>query len=197
MQKYRIIDYSVKPAFLIYLALSLLLLPFWWVLAWFTAVAVHELSHLLMLRLLGLTIYNISFDINGAKIEAEHMMNYRELLCALAGPLGGYLLVLFIRVYPELAVCGVLQSVYNMLPIYPLDGGRILRCLLNIITHNSVSGNTIKYIEWFVLAMLFSVALYSTFVLKLGVLPLILVFALFLKNKSVKFPCKQVKLIVQ
>lgn len=197
MQKYRIIDYSVKPAFLIYLALTLLLLPFRWVLAWFTAVAVHELSHLLMLRLLGLTIYNISFDINGAKIEAEHMMNYRELLCALAGPLGGCLLVLFIRVYPELAVCGVLQSVYNMLPIYPLDGGRILRCILNIITHNSVSGNTIKYIEWFVFAMLFSVALYSTFVLKLGVLPLILVFALFLKNKSVKFPCKQAKLIVQ
>lgn len=197
MQKFRINDYSIKPAVLIYLALSLLLLPFTWVFAWFSAVVVHELSHFLMLRLLGVTIYSISFDVGGAEIETEHMMNYRELLCALAGPLGGCLLALFIRMYPELAVCGILQSLYNMLPIYPLDGGRILRCLLSMVMHNSVSENTIKYIERLVFTMLFSIALYSTFVLKLGVIPIMFVFALFLKNKSVKFPCKQAKLIVQ
>lgn len=188
---------ALQPAFLIYLAFSLLLLPFRWLLAWLLAVSLHELSHWLMLCAMKVKIYSVTFGANGAEIETEHMMNHRELLCALAGPLGSCILVIFIRIYPELAVCGILQSLYNFLPIYPLDGGRVLRCLSGMLLNDEWSTAVVLSVEWVVFAILFVVAVYCTFILKLGVVPLVLLCALFLKNKSIKIPCKHAKQIVQ
>ena len=56
-----------------------------------------------------------------------------ECLCALAGPVGGFLLLSMCRIYPELAVWGMFQSIYNLLPVYPLDGGRAVRCIALIL----------------------------------------------------------------
>ena len=58
------------------------------------------------------------------------MSGGREVVCILAGPLGGLSLLLLCRRFPRVAICGMLQSVYNVLPIYPLDGGRALRGIL-------------------------------------------------------------------
>ena len=56
----------------------------------------------------------------------------RELLAAAAGPVGSLSLMLMGRFFPRLALCGLVQGLFNLLPIYPLDGGRILRRALEL-----------------------------------------------------------------
>ena len=59
-------------------------------------------------------------------MTADPMGRGAELLCTLAGPVAGGLTVLLWRWYPELAVAGLVQTVFNLLPVPPLDGFGIL-----------------------------------------------------------------------
>ena len=69
----------------------------------------------------------------GAVMDASPMSTVRELFCVLAGPIGGMLLSLFFRWIPRVAICAVFQSAFNLLPIYPLDGGRAVGCILELL----------------------------------------------------------------
>ena len=91
------------------------------------AAAIHEAGHLLALMLCGGTAHRIRLHIGGAKIEAAPLSPGRELLCILAGPGFGALTVLAWKRFPELAAAGLLQTIYNLLPLPNLDGGRALR----------------------------------------------------------------------
>lgn len=121
---------AVSPFVCLFGALLLLTLPLPWLAAAVTAACVHELGHLLALRLLGAGHSEIRVGCTGAKIHAAFSEPWRELVCAAAGPAGGLLLLLVARWFPRIAVCGLAQSVYNLLPIYPLDGGRMLHSAL-------------------------------------------------------------------
>lgn len=121
---------QIEPVFCLWAALCLLILPLRWSVAAFIAAAIHELCHWLMILLTGGNIRGITLGARGAVMEAELTGRGAEALCALAGPLGSFFLLFFLHVYPELAVCGAVQCGFNMLPIHPLDGGRVLHCLL-------------------------------------------------------------------
>lgn len=134
---------SVTGQLLICIAALLLLMPLEWFLAWFIAVAVHELSHCLALFMCKGYIERIEFDVNGAKILSSNLTNVHALICISAGPIGALLLLLFHRTYPQLALCALIQSIYNLLPVYPLDGGHIVLAIGNIL----FSQNTAKCIS--------------------------------------------------
>jgi len=110
-------------------AFWLLVVPFRWISAVILGTAIHECMHLLVLRLLGCKVYEIKFTLSGIYICTAPMKPVQEIICAAAGPAGSLLLMLFVRRFPELALCGFIQGLYNLLPAYPSDGGRILRCL--------------------------------------------------------------------
>ena len=112
------------------LAMLLLLLPFPWLAAALTAAGFHELCHAGAVRLLGGNVGPVKIGTRGAVMEVGDMRPGQELLAAAAGPAGSFLLLGLSRVFPRLALCGLVQGAYNLLPIYPLDGGRILYCLL-------------------------------------------------------------------
>lgn len=121
---------AVSPFAFLMGALLLLTLPLPWLAAAVAAAGIHEAGHLLAIRLLGADARKIQVGPTGAKIHTAFSEPWRELLCAAAGPAASLLLLLAIRWFPRTAVCGLVQSTYNLLPIYPLDGGRMLFCVL-------------------------------------------------------------------
>lgn len=119
---------TVRADFCILVALSLFVFPIQWVFGWIIAAFVHELFHLLMMLILKVNVFSVSLRASGTIIESNSMTSFQELLCAIAGPLGGLTIMLLKVIFPPASVCAAVQTVYNLLPIYPLDGGRAVKC---------------------------------------------------------------------
>jgi len=114
----------------------ILLVPIELVFSFYLAAAVHEAGHLLILWLFHVPVFGISFRIGGAVIETAPVPLKEELICTAAGPFGSFLCLLFLRHFPLLAVCALFQGTFNLLPVYPMDGGRILQCLCLLLCPN-------------------------------------------------------------
>ena len=117
---------AVSPFAFLMGALLLLTLPLPWLAAAGAAAGIHEAGHLLAIWFLGADARKIQVGSTGAKIHTAFSEPWRELLCAAAGPTASLLLLLVAKLFPRIALCGFVQGLYNLLPIYPLDGGRML-----------------------------------------------------------------------
>lgn len=115
------------------LALMLLLLPLPWVMACALATLVHEMCHAVAILCVGGQIYGLRLGIGGVRMETDSMTPGRELVAALAGPIGSASLILLAPWMPRTAVCAAVHCLYNLLPMFPLDGGRIVRNLLELV----------------------------------------------------------------
>lgn len=126
---------------------------YWWMgiigaLSLFASIVIHELSHSLVARQYGLQMKGITLFIFGgvAEMGEEPGSAKTEFRMAIAGPITsvGLGLIFFalyhagLSVWP-LPVLGVLAYLYwinwmlaafNLLPAFPLDGGRVLRSAL-------------------------------------------------------------------
>ena len=167
----------------IFAALLLLVLPIQWVFAAVLAAGLHELCHICAIRLCGSEIRHITLSGRGAVIEAEPMSYGKEFFCALAGPAGGLLLLLLARWLPRVAVCAGVQSLYNLLPVYPLDGGRALRCGA-VLLFPQWGDRLCFRIEQICIFGIVLLALYACLWLKLGLLPVLFAVMLLLKRKN-------------
>lgn len=169
------------------LALAVLVLPLRWLGAVLLAAAVHEACHWAAVRCCGGQVRRFQVGTFGARMEVSGLNVWQELLCALAGPLGGLVMLNLSRFLPRTALCAGLQSLYNLLPIYPLDGGRALRCLCALVLPGRAGERLCETVQFLCLAGIGVLGIYGTFFLKLGLLPLILAAALIAKGK---IPCK-------
>ena len=170
---------DLKPNTYIYLVLLLFLIPIKWVLAWVFAAGFHEVCHWLAVKLCDGEIYSISIGLGGAKMECSPMSNKKKLFAVLSGPIGGLLPLLFARWIPRIALCSWVLSMYNLLPLLHLDGGRVLEILL---------GSKAVAIQKFFLIVISVGALYMSFVLQFALLPLGIIVILWLKSRNT--PCK-------
>ena len=120
-------------------ALALLVLPMDWLLAALMAAAGHELGHFLCLKIWRIPVYALSVSAGGCRMETGVLTLRQEFFCALAGPAASLWLALCRRWMPLTAFCALVQGMFNLLPIYPMDGGRILRSVAGERTAGIVS----------------------------------------------------------
>lgn len=144
---------------------------------------IHELAHLLAGILIKMKPekleimpfgFSISFKINvyeyNKKIKNGNMLSLKKIFVALAGPLIN-LLLMFIIFYLninenmklQMIYANLILTVFNLLPVYPLDGGRILKELLHIkfgIQKSYNYTNEIAIITTIVLTAISSVSIY-------------------------------------
>ncbi len=115
----------------------------------FVAILVHEMAHALVSNILGLRVEKISLFIFGGKTQVEGFPDraVTDLLMALAGPAINLFLFLALILLAKIlgwlhvpesvimalnygAYVNIILVLFNMVPIFPLDGGRVLRALI-------------------------------------------------------------------
>jgi Zn-dependent protease/predicted transcriptional regulator len=111
----------------------------------FTSVLIHELAHSLMARAQGLEARSITLFLFGgvSNLGAESPRPKVEFLVAVVGPLTSFALAAIafaaLNVLAEpmtqatlayLAFINVLLGVFNLIPGFPLDGGRVFRSIV-------------------------------------------------------------------
>lgn len=132
----------------------------------FLSLLLHELSHAMVARHFGLRVPRITLFLFGgvAELEEEPSAPKDEFWIAIAGPIMSLALALLFWIVatlealvgispPAQAVLGYLSlinlvlAIFNMLPAFPLDGGRVLRAALwwnsgDIVRATEIAGKT-------------------------------------------------------
>ena len=134
-----------------FLALLLLTVPLKLLAASAVAAGFHELCHIWAVRALGGRVEGAAFTAGGAVLDISGLSSGAEALAAAAGPLGSFLLLLLVRICPALALCAFVQGCFNLLPVYPLDGGRILVGAMEHLGYGARSGLIRTLAAWITL----------------------------------------------
>ena len=177
---------QISGAMMLSGALMLLVLPLQWVAAVFAAASWHELCHIFAVRLCGGSIHSMNVGDSGTIMECRLMTPGREVICVLAGPFGSLLLLTVVTWLPRTALCGCFHGLYNLIPIYPLDGGRALRTASFTLLPRQRAETLCTVIAYVVTVLFVILALVGTFVLNLGAFPLLLVTVLLFRMKREK-----------
>jgi Zn-dependent protease/predicted transcriptional regulator len=140
--------------------------------SFFVSILIHELSHALVGRAQGIPINAITLFVFGgvAQLEREPHAWRAELWMAIAGPITSLVLGLLFLVLGEmfagpvdlddgeramaalnptatlllwLGPVNIILAVFNLVPAFPLDGGRVLRAILWGIT-----GDLLRATQW-------------------------------------------------
>ncbi len=115
----------------------------------FLSVIFHELSHSLIARKYGIPMKGITLFIFGGVAEMEDEPNSpkSEFMMAIAGPAASIIIGLFfialtmlggsqswpkppVAVFQYLGIINFVLAAFNLVPAFPLDGGRVLRAIL-------------------------------------------------------------------
>lgn len=123
----------------------------------FLSVLIHELSHSFTARVRGYKVSEIILFIFGgvSNIEEEPKKPGDEFIITVVGPLSSFLLAGIFYVLAQvlsppvgrvatgaaailqyLALINLILGAFNMIPGFPLDGGRVLRSIIWGATHN-------------------------------------------------------------
>ncbi|MGH2598147.1 MAG: site-2 protease family protein, partial [Dehalococcoidia bacterium] len=119
----------------------------------FACIVLHELGHSVVARYFGIPVRSITLFVLGgvAQITRDAKRPLPELLMALAGPavsilLGGVFMVLWwftgqgtnaaSTMWGWLWISNIGLGIFNLVPAFPMDGGRVLRASIWGVTRN-------------------------------------------------------------
>jgi len=122
------------------------------VLLFFFSILAHELSHSLVAKRRGMPVSRISLWIFGgmSEIEREPETPAAEFAMAIVGPSTSFIIAIIFGIIwyftrtilpigepaSYLAQINIILGIFNLLPGYPLDGGRVLRSIVWKATGN-------------------------------------------------------------
>ena len=114
----------------------------------------HELGHLLIGILLGfrpkeinfipmgLSIqFSVNYTKSSKKIANKKKLKLKKIFIIMAGPVTNFLISFFFIIFDMNIVSNLRENIiysnliigfFNLIPIYPLDGGRIVKCIVNM-----------------------------------------------------------------
>ncbi len=116
-----------------------------WIAAVFISILIHELGHGLAFRCFGVDSDILLIAFGGLTVPYSHVHGRgRRILVSLAGPGAGFLLYALLRLsnnlypWPEMSrhievlylfllVINLYWGIFNLLPVWPLDGGQVTR----------------------------------------------------------------------
>ena len=144
---FKLFDFVGAPVELsLWFFLLFLWLPVSWVVAIFGSVLIHELAHAYVANKRGWQVYGIKVDLFTGSAAVDTNIPERDAIPVVAaGPLSNLLLaiiciplyIIFGETSPifghflnDLFVINIFMFVFNILPIYPMDGGRLLKDFL-------------------------------------------------------------------
>ncbi len=136
----------------------------------FGSVLIHELAHSLVARARGMTVNSITLFVFGgvSNLEDEPEKPKIEFVMSIVGPLSsvalagifwGLLQIVGDRQSPVaatlsyLALINALLAGFNLLPGFPLDGGRVLRAILwnrtgNLVKATNIAATVGRFMGW-------------------------------------------------
>ena len=159
------------------------------------SVGVHELGHLLTLRYLHVPVKSIQGTLSGFEIRTDPLSYRQEILVAASGPGMNLILCLLTKeTCPIMAIINTVLLLYNLLPIYPLDGGRILRSSLfaNLIPPHAERIEQCCSLTVFICIFLGSV--YLSFTYRCGMWPILFCAFLFYRLGETILPKRKISL---
>ena len=174
---------------------------------------VHELGHMIMGLILklkpkkleiipcGLTIsFKTSVDDLNFKIGNGNLLELKKIFVAMTGPLVSLILViLYIFFEPryiakqDAIYSNILIFLFNLLPLYPLDGGRIIKGILHIKLGNKQAKyltNKISNITMIVLTIISSISVYYFKNIAIFLICIFLWIIIIQENRNFKFNMK-------
>jgi len=120
---------------------------YWLFKSWFavvllaTVIVIHELGHFIAMKVFGYKTVNMTFiPFVGAYVSgrASNLSRKNKLVVLLAGPVPGVIIgcislylyqINFDHIYLQVALPFLLLNVFNLLPVFPLDGGQFFQAL--------------------------------------------------------------------
>ena len=142
-QSVKLFNFQGTPVYLsLWFLLLFLIFPMTTTIGIFVSVLLHEMGHAWMANRKGYNVYSITIDmLSGAAAIDSNMHDRDSISITAAGPITTLLLsiISFIgyTIYPidflyELSIINVFLFIFNILPIYPMDGGQIVRSYANL-----------------------------------------------------------------
>ena len=147
-QSFKLFDFQKAPVTLsLWFFLLFLMLPVNMVISIFISVLVHELAHAWVANRKGYQVYGINIDIFSGSASIDTNMHERDSIpIVAAGPISNVLLAgigfisIFILPHDVLVLTkefivsfitvNIILAIFNILPIFPMDGGRIVKDFL-------------------------------------------------------------------
>ncbi|MBQ6431063.1 MAG: hypothetical protein IJJ99_04215 [Oscillospiraceae bacterium] len=176
MRRYGILRaLEISPAFIAFLCAYYYFDPAKTFAPFLLSVTAHETGHLIALALLRVRVHKLRLTFSGAVLVTEPMRYSQEIAAAAAGPaVNAILICIFANAEPMTAFVNLLLFSYNMLPFYPLDGGRILRALLHLLFSADTAALTERIVSGASCLFLLFGAVWLTTVWHAGLWPIVI-----------------------
>ena len=162
---------SIDKSCYIFIILAILSARFQIVLLISILLLIHECGHFFTALLFKWPTEKIVFYPFGGISKFSHDINCslkEEILVLLMGPImqliGYYFLLsldIFINYYQVITTINYSILIFNLLPIYPLDGGRLLHCFICYFTSYNLSFKIIYFLSYFLLLIILLIFIYN------------------------------------